>query len=163
MTQREQETLQAEILSKQKHEIDKYKAPGDEIEWEFSESIVPETLKRSAYRILAKVGKWTICIIEQPRKVGVVTLFVILSLLLESENFYYAHPEHVDAIRYEVSKPNIWGKINTPLINGFVIVPPPEEPAPHVPEKELIANPQPTFTVASLSGLSLDISGKYPH
>lgn len=163
MTQQEQETLQAEILATQREEIEKYRGGSDEIHWLFGEADVPDILKRSVYRTIAKIGKWTVCVIEQPRKAGVVTLLVIASFLLESQNFYYASPEHVDAIRYEISQPNPWGKMNIPVINGFVIVPPKEEPAPHVPEKDFIANPQPNFAIASLSGLSLQISGKYPH
>jgi hypothetical protein len=163
MTEEEQKTLQAEILATQRKEIGEHKTDKDEIEWLFSESHVPDILNRGAYRIVGKVGKWTVCVIERPKKVGVVTLLVILSLLLEAQNFYYAHAEHVDAIRYEISQSDTWGNINVPIINGFVIVPPAEEPAPHVPERDFVANPQPTFTIASLSGLSLPISGKYPH
>jgi hypothetical protein len=163
MTEQDQKAIKDEVLATRKEEIAKLEQGGGQIEWQFSELEIPEIVRRSAYRILTKIGKWTVCLIDQPKKIGVVTLWVILSLLLESENYYYAFPEHVDQIRYEISQPNLWGQPNIPIINGFVIVPSAEEPAPHVPEKEFIANPQSAFTIASLSGLSLQISGKYPH
>jgi hypothetical protein len=94
MTQQEQEKLQAEILATQREEIEKYRGDSDEIQWLFGEADVPDILKRSVYRSIAKLGKWTVCVIEQPRKAGVVTLLVIASFLLESQNFYYACPEH---------------------------------------------------------------------
>jgi hypothetical protein len=82
--------------------------------------------------------------------------------LLEAENFYHAKIEQIAEIRHAIEQNEPWGKPDLNVLNGFVIIPPAEEPAPHVPERDLIANPQSTFTIASLSGLSLQISGSYP-
>jgi hypothetical protein len=162
MTQKEQEELREQVLAKEKEFLQKYGDKEDKVELIFSESTFPENLKGCVYRAIDKIGKWTICIIDLPKKAGVLTVLVIISLILESLNFYYAQPEHVDEIRYQISQPNMWDKLQNPNLNGFVIVPPRDEPNPHVPERDFIANPQATFAIASLSGLSLQVSGKYP-
>lgn len=163
MTHEEQEQLKAEILATQTGVIDNYKAPNDNIQWLFGESNIPDILERSVYRMLTKIGKWTVCLIEKPKVIGIVTVLVILSVLLESQSFHWPYPEDIGVIRHEISQAEPWGNKDIPIINGFVIVPPPNEPEPHVPEKDFIANPLSTFSVASLSGLSLPISGKYQH
>ena len=162
MTKQEQEEIREQIFAKEKEILQKYGEKGDKVELIFGESTFPETLKGCVYRTIDKIGKWTVCIVDHPRKAGVMTILVIVSLVLESLNFYYAYPEHVDAIRYEITQPTMSTKLENPKLNSFVIVPPPDELNPHVPERDFIANPNPTFSIASLSGLSLQISGKYP-
>jgi len=163
MNEQQKKQLQQEVLEKHNAQINQFNNSDEQIEWLYSEQAFPDFLKRSVYKAIAKIGDYTICLIQQPKKAGIVTLLVIASLLLESENFYHAKPNQLAEIRHEIEQHERWGNLNTPILNGFLILPPPEEPTPHVPEKDLIANPQPIFTIASLSGLSLPISGSYPH
>jgi hypothetical protein len=161
MSDEELEKLKTEIQQSCMDEVRKYQMDYQHVEFVVGDLSVPEIIQRGVFQVIAKIRNWTICLVKQPLKHGVVTLVIMLSLLFEALHVDHALPEHINQIQGEVSVPAPWADTHRPIINRFVLVPPIGSPHPHPLEDDFLRNPNPNYVIASVTGLSPQVSGFY--